>query len=68
MQQDVTLVIYDMLGSTVRMIRIDGADPGNHVVRWNGKNQNGNAASAGVYFYQLSTQSFSMTRKMILLK
>ena len=68
MQQDVTLVIYDMLGSTVRMIRIDGADPGNHVVRWNGKNQNGNAASAGVYFYQLSTPYFSMTRKMILLK
>ena len=67
-QQDVSLVIYDMIGRKVRMMTVKSAEPGHHVIRWNGKNQNGTVASAGVYFYQLYTPSFSMTRKMILLK
>ena len=67
-QQDVSLVIYDMMGRKVRMMTVKSAEPGNHVIRWNGKNQNGTLASAGVYFYQLYTPSFSMTKKMILLK
>ena len=68
LQQDVSLTIYDMIGRKVRMMTMKGAEPGYHVIRWNGKNQNGTVASAGVYFYQLSTPTFSMTKKMILLK
>ena len=68
LQQDVSLTIYDMIGRKVRMMTMKGAEPGYHVIRWNGKNQNGIVASAGVYFYQLSTPTFSMTKKMILLK
>ena len=67
-QQDVSLAIYDMMGREVRMMTLKSAEPGHHVIRWNGKNQNGTVASAGVYFYQLYTPSFSMTKKMILLK
>ena len=67
-QQDVSLAIYDMIGRKVRMMTLKSAEPGHHVIRWNGKNQNGAFASAGVYFYQLYTPSFSMTKKMILLK
>tara|TARA_B100000963_G_scaffold353060_1_gene367190 strand:- start:274 stop:1458 length:1185 start_codon:yes stop_codon:yes gene_type:complete len=67
-QQDVSLAIYDMIGRKVRMMTKKSAEPGHHVIRWNGKNQNGTVVSAGVYFYQLHTPSFSMTKKMILLK
>ena len=67
-QQDVSLSIFDMMGRKVRMTTVKSAEPGHHVIKWNGKNQNGTVASAGVYFYQLHTPSFSMTKKMILLK
>ena len=43
-------------------------EKGNHIIKWSGLNQNGNLVSAGIYFYRLSTSSFSMTKKMILLK
>ena len=67
-KQDVSLSIFDMMGRKVRMTTVKSAEPGHHVIKWNGKNQNGTVASAGVYFYQLHTPSFSMTKKMILLK
>jgi hypothetical protein len=38
-------------------------DAGNHDVVWKGSEQ-----GAGIYFYRLSTDSRSETRKMVLLK
>ena len=67
-KQDVTLVIFDMAGRMIRRVNMNSAAEGNHIIKWSGLNQNGNLVSAGIYFYRLSTNSFSMTKKMILLK
>jgi len=67
-KQDVSLEIFDMAGRKIRKVNMAGAEKGNHIIKWSGLNQNGNLVSAGIYFYRLSTSSFSMTKKMILLK
>lgn len=41
---------------------------GSYEVIWNGTNNNGNKVSSGVYFYQLVTEKFIQTKKLVLLK
>ena len=66
--QDVTLIIYDMIGRVVLELGYEGLRKGHHQFKWDGKNQHGNSVSAGIYLYNLSTPTFTMTRKMILFK
>jgi len=37
-------------------------------VIWNGKTDKGNSTGSGVYFYRLSTDNYTQTKKMMLLK
>ena len=65
---NVKLEVFNMLGQKVASL-VDGDVPaGTHTVRWNGKDSNGNEAATGVYFYKLTTEKQTLTRKMILLK
>jgi len=41
---------------------------GSHSIIWDGKTNNGELTGSGVYFYKLTTEETSETRKMILLK
>ncbi len=61
--QDVRLVVYDILGREVATIVNQKQKPGNYEVEWNAKEY-----PSGVYFYKLTTSSFSQTKKMILLR
>lgn len=59
----VSLRVYNSLGQEVRTL-VDGAqNAGEHEVVFDAGD-----LSSGVYFYRLSTQSFSKVRKMILIK
>ena len=62
------LVIYNMLGQKVKTFNIPNASAGNHLITWNATNELGTPVSAGVYLYQLQTEGFVKTKKMILLK
>jgi len=42
--------------------------PGYYSTQWNGRNQQGQTVGAGVYFYQIQSNGFIQTRKMLLLK
>jgi flagellar hook assembly protein FlgD len=46
----------------------DNYDTGYHSFMWNGLDQYGNKASAGIYFYSLHTKEMTLTKKMILMK
>ena len=60
---DVTLEVYNVLGQRVATL-VDGAmDAGTHYVTFDA-----DMYSSGVYFYRLSTNSFTETKKMLLLK
>ncbi|MGH7599992.1 MAG: fibronectin type III domain-containing protein, partial [bacterium] len=48
----VTLQVYSETGQLVRTLVEGDLRPGRHQVRWNGRNQAGQAAAAGVYLYR----------------
>ncbi|KAB2909980.1 MAG: choice-of-anchor D domain-containing protein [Ignavibacteriales bacterium] len=65
---EVTLRVYDLLGSEVATIVNEQLPAGLHAVQWNGKNNRGEPVNSGIYFYTIKAGDFYTTRKMILLK
>ena len=65
---NVTLTIYNMLGQKVRTFTMHRVPAGYHALTWNATNDLGVPVSAGLYLYQLQTEGFIQTKKMILLK
>ena len=63
-----TLTIYNMIGQKIRTFNMQNAQAGYHALTWNATNDYGAPISAGVYLYQLQTDGFVNTKKMILLK
>jgi len=64
----VTLRIFDAKGRLVKTL-IDGVQSeGQKSVAWSGLNDGGQQVATGVYFYRLTAQGFSQTRRMVLLK
>jgi len=63
-----TLTIYNMIGQKIRTFNMQSAPAGYHSLTWNATNDLGAPVSAGVYLYQLQTEGFVKTKKMILLK
>jgi len=41
---------------------------GNHIIQWDGKNNDGQLVGTGLYYYKLETNDYVKTRKMVLLK
>ncbi|MBS00158.1 MAG: hypothetical protein CMG37_01875 [Candidatus Marinimicrobia bacterium] len=64
----VTISIYDMLGREVNTIVNEVQDAGYKSVIWDAVNMYGQSLSAGIYLYQIKTEGFVQTKKMILLK
>ena len=64
----VRLRVYDLLGRQIATLVNGYENVGFHTVRWNGQNEQGVAASSGIYFYQLHAGNFVSTKKMVLLR
>ncbi|NIV14780.1 MAG: T9SS type A sorting domain-containing protein [Aliifodinibius sp.] len=65
---DVKLVVYNTLGQQVRVLKQGEQTAGLHQAVWDGKNDEGENVSTGIYLYTLSAGDFSETKKMILMK
>ena len=70
---EVTLTIYDMNGQLVRRIAVGNQAAGmytsrNRAAYWDGRNQLGEFIASGLYFYTLTANNFTATRKMMVLK
>jgi hypothetical protein len=64
----VNLSIYNVLGQHVTNL-VDGyMNAGYQTVTWDGTDYSGRSVASGVYFYKLSAEQFSDTKKMLLLK
>ena len=59
----VTLKVYDVLGSEIATLVSEEKPVGNYEVEFDGS-----GLTSGVYFYQLKTEGFVETKKMILMK
>ena len=64
----VKLVIYDALGKKVKTLVNEHQSAGFKSARWDGKDETGNQAASGIYFYRLETEKFSEVKKMMLVK
>ena len=70
---DVTLTIYDISGQVVRHFVLGYQAAGRYqnrsrAVYWDGRNEFSEQVASGVYFYHLSAEDYSATRKMLILK
>ncbi|MFC1713662.1 C10 family peptidase [Candidatus Poribacteria bacterium] len=68
---DVTVTIYNMTGQVVRRLELGNRMPGSYIERskaayWDGKNEQGERVSSGIYYYQLQAGRDVSVRKMIL--
>ncbi len=64
----VTMTVFNVIGQKVVDVVNGYESAGNKQAVWNGRDENGREVQSGVYFYRLTTENFSMTRKMMLLK
>ena len=64
----VNLSVYDISGKLVRNLVNGILAPGTKTLQWDATDSRGNLVAPGVYFYTLSTNNFSETKKMMLIK
>ena len=64
---DVSLVVHDAAGRSVREIRRGRESAGTYAVEWDAKDDRGADAPAGVYFCTLRAGTAELTRKLVLL-
>ena len=70
---DVQITIYDTQGTVVRQLELGYQPAGYYTDRskaayWDGRNQFGESVASGVYFYTLTSDKFTATRQMLILK
>lgn len=65
---DHEISIYNSRGQKVRTLHNGRLDIGTHTLIWDGRDDYMRPVASGVYFYRLSSQRFSQTRRMLLLK
>ena len=64
----VSLIIYDMLGQEIRTLFNDQVVPGRYTVQWDGMDNSGTLMSSGIYIYRITAGDFIESREMILMK
>jgi len=62
------LEIFNVKGQLVKTLFDGTANAGRNSMVWDSTNNSGNAVTSGLYFYRLSTENHSETRKMMLMK
>jgi 1,4-alpha-glucan branching enzyme len=65
---NITIKIYDILGREIKTLINEEKSNGVYKIKWNGDNNWGAEVSSGIYFCRMETASYTMSRKMILLK
>jgi len=64
----ISIIIYDIMGREIKTLMDQVQIKGMHTVDWNGKSENGELVSTGVYLLQFTSNDFSDKKKMVLLK
>jgi len=64
--ETVSLAVHDLQGSRVRTLLDGRIAGGKHEIAWDGTNDSGLRAAAGVYFFNLRAAGVAYTRKVVL--
>ncbi len=65
---DVKIEVFNSKGERVKTLVDKYRNEGKHSVLWNGKDEDQNEVSSGVYFYKIKAGRYTSTKKMILMK
>ncbi len=70
---EVTLKIYDINGKLIRQFNLGHQAAGvyhtqNRAIYWNGQNTVGETIASGIYFYTLTANDYTATKRMAILK
>jgi flagellar hook assembly protein FlgD len=64
----VRLVVYNLLGQTIRQLELGHRPSGSHQSTWDGRDDCGSSVASGLYFCRLETPGLARTAKMLLLR
>ncbi len=64
----ISIDVYSVSGKLIRRLLDEWKSAGFHRIQWDGKDQEGQTASSGIYFCSLRTGDITKTRKMVLLR
>jgi hypothetical protein len=64
---DVTLSVYDVAGRRVRVLARGTFRDGTYRNRWDGRDESGRPAAAGIYLVQLRTKEKLLNQKLVLM-
>lgn len=67
-QGPVDLTIFSVAGERIRTVVHDYHYPGLFSAVWDGRDEQGETVSSGVYFYRMTAGDYSGVRKMLILK
>ena len=65
---NVKIDIYNVKGQKVKSLLNNHYNAGRHVIEWNGVDDDNLQVGSGIYFYRMTTDELTTTRKMIMLK
>ena len=60
--------IFDIFGRNIKQLTIENIISGQQSVNWDGKNNMGIKVPSGLYFYEITSESFIAKGKMTFLK
>jgi len=63
-----SLAVFDVAGRRVRNLQADSKSAAFNTVRWDGRNERGALAPAGVYFIQLSWRNKTQSTRVVLIR
>ena len=66
--QFVSIVIYDITGSKIRSLVNSKQPAGNHIIRWDAKDDIGKNISSGIYIYSIQIGEYRSTKNIVFLK
>ena len=59
-----SLIVYNLRGRRVTILVDEEYEPGSYQIVWDGKNEQGQQVSSGVYLYTLKSGNLTYTKKM----
>ena len=62
------IIIFNLVGQKIKTFDLKNLTAGFHTIKWDGTDFEGQAVSAGMYFFQLQTPEMIKTKRMVLLK
>ncbi len=65
---NISLVIYDVSGNLVRELKNGFVPEGEYNLTWDGRSATGQSVASGLYIYQLKSNSYIATKKMLMIK